>query len=87
VEEDDLYTAEVREYVHSRPWPKGLIMDIAYNDDPLPHLNFIFYRDNWLEFDFTQQAKIAALIQEVITKLRNDGVPAYMGRMENAPRA
>lgn len=76
-----LYTAEVREYIQTRGWPKGLVMDVYESDDPGPHLNFVFYRDNFIKFDTEQQAKIAAVIKELMEKLRKDGIPCYMGKM------
>lgn len=84
---DSLYTSEVREFVHTRDWPKGLIVDVFEDDDPAPHLNFIFYRDNFNQFDKDTQLRIANVLQEVMMKLRKDGIPCYMGKMEIVPRA
>lgn len=83
-----LYTPEVREYIWSRDWPKGLQLDIFEDTTnvegiDVPHLNFVFYRDNWLTFDAQEHLKIANTVQEVITKLRNDGIHCYMARMES----
>lgn len=82
-----LYTDEVRRYVNTRDWPRGLIIDVFEDTEPQPHLNFVFYRDNFVQFGTEQQAKIAAIIKEVMEKLRSDGIPCYMGKMEHANRA
>lgn len=83
---ESLYSDEVRMFVHTRDWPKGLIMDIYEETEPGPHLNFVFYRDNFIRFNVDEQAKIAAIVKEVMEKLRADGIPCYMGKMEHAPR-
>ena len=85
--ENSLYTDEVKQYIHTRPWPRGLVMDVFEDDDPVPHLNFIFYRDNFIKFDTDAQKQIASIIQEIMTKLRKDGIPCYMGRMKSVPTA
>lgn len=82
---DSLYSNEVRNYIFSRPWPKGLRMDVFEDDYPGPHLNLVFYRDNWLTFDGEDQKYISELVAEVIMKLRKDGIPAYFGKMKHAP--
>lgn len=82
----NLYTPEVREYVHNRPWPKGLLIDVYEDDEPLPHLNFVFYRDNWLQLSSEAHVQAALVVKEVMEKLRKDGIPCYMGKMETAPR-
>lgn len=78
-----LYTNEVREYVNTRPWPKGLKLTVTEPHEPEPHLLFIFYRDNWLTFDSDQQMMIANIVGEVMNKLRRDGIPCYMGKQES----
>lgn len=79
---ESLYTREVREYIFSRKWPKGLVMDIYENDEPAPHLNIIFYRDNWLTLDFSQQQQVVETVKEIMAKLWADGIPTYTGKME-----
>ena len=61
-------------------------MDVFEETEPGPHLNFVFYRDNWLGFEAKEQLKIALVIKEVMEKLRRDGVPCYMGKMEAVSR-
>lgn len=83
-----LYTPQVREYVLSRDWPKGLQLDIFEDVAEIygletPHLNFVFYRDNWLTLKPEQHLKAANIIKEVLEKLRSDGIPCYMAKMES----
>lgn len=78
-----LYTNEIRDYIKTRDWPKGLVMDIYENDEPAPHLNIIFFRDNWLTFNFEDQMKITSTVKEIMEKLWSDGVPTYVGKMES----
>ena len=79
-----LYSREVREYIRSRDWPKGLQLQI---DEPMaeidegvfaPYLQIIFFRDNFNEFEPGEQLMIAQTMNEVMMKLRNDGIPCYL---------
>lgn len=79
-----LYTDEVKRFIFTRDWPKGLVMDIREAYEPEPHLNLIFFRDNWLTFDFDDQQKVTTIVKEVMAKLWADGVPTYVGKMEKA---
>jgi hypothetical protein len=79
-----LYTQEVRQFIRTRDWPKGLILDVFEADEPSPHLNIIFYRDNWLTLEFAQQQQVVTIVQEVMAKLWGDGIPTYVGKMERA---
>lgn len=78
-----LYTPAVREYIFSRKWPRGLIMDIYEDTEPAPHLNIVFYRDNWLTLTFDQQQQVVETVKEVMAKLWADGIPTYTGKMES----
>lgn len=77
-----LYTREVQEFIRTRDWPKGLEMSIYEADEPAPHLNIIFFRDNWVTFSFEDQMKITSTVKEVMAKLWGDGIPIYTGKME-----
>lgn len=86
---ETLYSPQVREYVHSRPWPKGLKFEVReeYMDVEgikIPQLTFLFFRDNWVTLEPADQLKVALLVKEVIEKLRADKIPAYMGAMQSA---
>lgn len=83
-----LYTPEVREYVHTRNWPKGLQLDVVEDvmdieGEEVRQLRFIFYRDNWLQFEAQQHLIIANTVKEVMETLRANGIQCYMGRMES----
>jgi hypothetical protein len=79
-----LYTPEVRNYIFTRDWPKGLILEVAEGSEPLPHLNIVFFRDNWLTLSFEAQLKVTEILKELMAKLWNDGIPTYTGKMESA---
>lgn len=74
-----LYTPEVKEFVHTRKWPKGLQLDVIEYPD---YLGFRFYRDNFIQFDGEDQLQIANMVKEVMEKIRSMGIPCYMEKME-----
>ena len=74
-----LYTPAIREYVHSRAWPRGLVLDVIEHED---YLAFRFYRDNFVRFDGEDQKQIAMMVKEVMETLRSQGIPCYMEKME-----
>lgn len=77
-----LYTPEVKRFIFTRNWPKGLIVDIKEYTEPAPYLQFIFYRDNFEQFDGERKQQIANTIQEVMMKLRRDGIPCFLEKKE-----
>lgn len=77
-----LYSDDVHQYMRDRDWPKGLVYEVREHDDPAPHLNIIFFRDNWLTLDFEAQQKTTAIVAEIMTKLWADGIPTYVGKIE-----
>lgn len=74
-----LYTPEIKAFVHSRDWPRGLIIDVIEYEY---HLGFRFYRDNFIQFDGEAQRQIASTVKEVMEKIRGLGIPCYMEKME-----
>ena len=78
-----LYTNEVRNYLHSRDWPKGLVVEFQGKDEPAPHINIEFYRDNWLTLAPEKHLQIVAIVKEIMEKLWGDGIPTYVGKMES----
>ncbi len=74
-----LYSPEIKTFVHTRDWPRGLIMDVVEYEQ---HLGFRFYRDNFIQFDGDEQRRIAATVKEVMEKIRGLGIPCYMEKME-----
>lgn len=77
-----LYSIGIREYLGSRPWPKGLVFDIVEYE---MHLGFRLYRDNFNAFDAADRLQIAGQVKEVMEKIRNDGIPIYMEVEKNVP--
>jgi hypothetical protein len=74
-----LYTPEVQEFVRTRDWPRGLALDVIEYPE---YLGFRFYRDNFIQFDGEDQKQIAMMVKEVMEKLRKQGIPCYMEKME-----
>lgn len=74
-----LYSDEIRAFIHSRNWPKGLKIDIAerQTEDDW-YLQFILYRENFEAFDGEDKLHIAMTVKEVMEKVRADGIPIYM---------
>lgn len=76
-----LYSNEIRRYIHTRDWPKGLLIDTKEIFDefhkPL-YLQMILYRDNFNQFDGEDQLRIAQSVRECMEKIRKDGVPIYL---------
>lgn len=81
---NSLYTPEVRNYVFSRPWPKGLVMDIKEYEY---HLGFVFYVDNFQQFDGEAQRQIASCVKETMETIRGMGIPCYMEKEARVPHA
>lgn len=74
-----LYTPEIRRFVRTRNWPKGLVVDVIEYEE---YLAFRFYRDNFIQFDGETQRHIASIVKEVMEKIRGLGIPCYMEKME-----
>lgn len=78
-----LYTNEVRNYLYSRDWPKGLVVEFQEKQEPESHINIEFYRDNWLTLAPESHVKIVGIVKEIMDKLWADGIPTYVGKMES----
>jgi hypothetical protein len=83
--EGSLYTKEIWQYVRTLPFPKHFVMDTTevLSDNPFPHLLFIIYRDNMLSFGEEDLLQIANSINEMMRKLRSDGVPCFLRTLPN----
>jgi hypothetical protein len=79
---ETLYSNEVRSFINSRDWPKGLLLEVRENDFPQQHLNIVFFRHNWLTLTAEDQIRTTEIVREVIAKLWADGIPTYTGKME-----
>lgn len=80
---NSLYTQAVRQFINSRDWPSGLVMEVRENTEPGPHLNLVFFRDNWLTMDFEDHQKITTIVKDIMAKLWGEGIPTYVGKMES----
>lgn len=79
-----LYSDDIREFVRSRRWPPTVAWQIAEATEPEPHLNLIFFRDNWLTLSFDDQLAVTGIVKEIMAKCWGDGIPCYTGKMENS---
>lgn len=76
-----LYSDEVRGFIRSRPWPTDLQWEVVEYDG---YLAFRFFRDNFNSFDGEERYHIAMIVKETMEKIRADGIPIYMEKMESA---
>lgn len=91
-----LYTNEVRQYIHSRPWPKGVVFDVIEYDNVVPvagvqinqqYLAFRFYLDNFATLSYDEMEHAKTVVTEVMWKLRNDGIPCYLEKVQSVPKS
>lgn len=73
-----LYSEEIKELVRSYSWPKNLIFEIVEYRDPLPHLGFRLFRDNFETFDGVDKEVIAKMVGAAIVAVREKGCPCYL---------
>ena len=73
------YTPEMREYVRSRDWPKGLLFEVVEYKDSL---GIRFYSHNFDNMDGVDKHQAAMMIKEVIEKFRSLGIPTYLEKAE-----
>lgn len=76
-----LYSNEIRDYIRSRAWPRNLQWEVVEYEG---YLGFRFFRDNFNSFDGEERYHIAMMVKEVMEKIRKDGIPIYMEKMESA---
>jgi hypothetical protein len=74
-ESPSLYSHNLRVFIHSREWPKGIQFQIVEYPD---YLGFRLFRDNFNAFDGEDQKQIALMVKEIMEKVRADGIPIYM---------
>lgn len=72
---NSLYTYEIKNYVKTRAWPKGLVFDVIEYPQ---YLGFRFYVDNFSKFDGEDRLQIAGQVKEVMEKIRGLGIPCYL---------
>lgn len=79
MEPDSLYSNDIRQFFHTRKWPKGFRAQISEKNalDEL-YLQFVVFRDNFNSFDGEDRLQIAMMIKEFMEKVRGMGVPIYM---------
>lgn len=77
-----LYSKEVKQYISTRDWPKGLHFEITEVYVPAQHINIVFSRENWLRLNPDDHLKIVGIVKEIMSKLWTDGIPVYIEKME-----
>lgn len=78
-----LYSDEIRNFIRTRRWPRGLAWEVVEYDT---HLGFRMFRDNFNSFSGEDKWHIAMMVKEVMEKIRGDGIPIYMEKMESVYR-
>lgn len=90
-----LYTPQIKQYVHSRPWPSKVIFDVIEYDNMVDvsgvsiqqqYLAFRFYLDNFASLSYDEMEHTKTVLLEVMWKLRNDGIPCYMEKEQSVPK-
>lgn len=80
MEQYSLYSNDIREYLSTRPWPKGFIYSVVEYPE---HLGIRLYVDNFAKFDVADQEQIMRVVKEVIERIRKDGIPCYLERVQS----
>lgn len=75
---ETLYTNEVREFIHTRPWPLGFKFVIEEYIEPELYLQFVIFRDEFNPMETDEKLHVATIINEMFLNLRNKGVPIYL---------
>lgn len=72
---ESLYDDSIKQFIHTRPWPKGLIVEVVEYEE---YLALRLFRNNFSAFDGVDQLYTAGLIQEVINGVRQSHIPCYL---------
>lgn len=62
-------------YVDSRSWPKGLRYRLT---EKRGYIQFTLFRDNFSSFDGEDQQQVAAMVKEIMERVRATGIPIYL---------
>ena len=71
---NSLYTDEVRAIIRSREWPVELVYEIVEYEDSL---GLRFFRLNINALSIDDKLRLAPIINETMTTIRNKGIPIY----------
>lgn len=74
--EGSLYTAKIRDYLHTRDWPLTFRYMIVELDEP-PCLKIRLYRQNINALDSDAKLQLASILGEALRKINDSGVPMY----------
>lgn len=90
-----LYTPQIKQFVHSRPWPAKVIFDVIEYDNIVDvngvdirqqYLAFRFYLDNFASLSYDEMEHAKTVLMDVMWKLRNDGIPCFMEKEPSVPK-
>lgn len=73
-----LYTDEIKEIVMGAKWPFGLSFHVIEYPQ---YLAIRFYRDNFVSLDRTAQLRTASVVGEVVSEIRQKGIPCYLEKV------
>lgn len=71
---NSLYTPEVRQFIRTRKWPKGLLYEVVEFED---FLRLKFYRENINALDADAKLQMATVLNETMEGIRRGGIPIY----------
>lgn len=81
---NSLYTDDIKNFIRTRPWPKGLVLEVREFDEPAPHLKLILFRDNWLTLSRDDHYRVVSIVKEVMGTVNKKGVPIFLDKLEHA---
>lgn len=74
-ESSSLYTPEIRTFINTRDWPRGLQRQIVEYPG---YLQLVLFRDNFNAFDGEGRRQVAMMVKETMEKVRSLGCPIYL---------
>lgn len=80
----ELFSNDVATFIDSRDWPRALHYRYREAYEPEPHMQIIFFRDNWLTLSMEDQLKTTQIVKQIMAKLWADGVPTFVEKIEHA---
>jgi hypothetical protein len=73
---ESLLTPEIRSYIYSQDWPKGHGLTLRLREQDT-HLKLVVFRDEMIRLSGEELQQVANVMNRVLLKLRNDGIPIF----------
>jgi hypothetical protein len=73
---DSLLTPQIRTYIYDQDWPKGHGLTIRLREQDT-HIKLVVFRDEMIRLSGEELQQVANVMNRVLLKLRNDGVPIF----------